>query len=201
MGLPSRTLVLVAVALPCITTASSQLNASALRSNATALGLELWHGPVPVPAANKSFWSIAYPENYYDAQCHGRPRMIIEDCECACNALGGTLACIENPEQDDLVAKFPREDYVIGLYQRTTENPYKGWRWTAAANPTSSFKDWATDWDEKEPNDGEVCGVEQCAVVEPKWGWSDETCPTYTHYRRRMPRYHISLFLLLLLIC
>ena len=156
MGPPPRTLVLVAAALPCITTASSLLNASALRSNATALGLALWHGPVPVPAANKSFWAIAYPENYYDPQCHGRPRMAIEDCECACNALGGTLACIENPEQNALVAKFPVGLYVIGLYQRTAQNPYKGWRWTAAANPTSSFKDWATDWDEKEPNDGGV---------------------------------------------
>ena len=141
MGPPSSTMVLVAVALPCITTASSVLNASALRSNATALGIELLLGPVPVPSANKSFWSIAYPENYYDPQCHGRPRMIIEDCECACNALGGTLACLENPEQNDLLKSFlqPWEDYVIGLYQRTTENPYKGWRWTAAANPTSSL--------------------------------------------------------------
>ena len=118
MGPPSSTMVLVAAALPWITRASSPLlNASALRSNATALGLELLEGPVPVPAANKSFWSIAYPENYYDPQCHGRPRMIIEDCECACNALGGTLACIENPEQNALVAKFPREDYVIGAHQ------------------------------------------------------------------------------------
>ena len=33
-------MVLVAAALPCITRASSLLNASALRSNATALGLE-----------------------------------------------------------------------------------------------------------------------------------------------------------------
>ena len=153
MGLPSRTMVLVAAALPWITTASSLLNASALRSNATALGLELLEGPVPVPAANKSFWSIAYPENYYDPQCHGRPRMAIEDCECACNALGGTLACIENPEQNALVAKFPVGLYVIGLYQRTAQNPYKGWRWTAAANPTSSYKDWGTGWEHKQPND------------------------------------------------
>ena len=51
MGPPSSTMVLVAAALPWITTASSLLNASALRSNATALGLELLEGPVPVPAA------------------------------------------------------------------------------------------------------------------------------------------------------
>ena len=63
-------------------------------------------GPVPVPAANKSFWSIAYPENYYDPQCQKRPHMLIEDCECACNALGGTLACLENPEQNDLLKSF-----------------------------------------------------------------------------------------------
>ena len=42
--------------------------------------------------------------------------MAIEDCECACNALGGTLACIENPEQNALVAKFPVGLYVIGNY-------------------------------------------------------------------------------------
>ena len=179
MGPPPHALVLVAVALPWITRASSQLNASALRSNATALGIELLHGPVPVPAANKSFWSIAYPENYYDPQCHGRPRMVIEDCECACNALGGTLACIENPEQDFLVTKFPREDYVIGLYQRTAQNPYKGWRWTAAANPTSSFKVWDTGWGQ--PDDGEGCGVENCAGLwnadDDDTEWFDVACP------------------------
>ena len=74
-------IILVAVARPWITRASSLLNASALRSNATALGLELLVGPVPFPAANKSFWSIAYPEKYYDPQCQKRPRMLIEDCE------------------------------------------------------------------------------------------------------------------------
>ena len=188
MGPPSSTMVLVAAALPCITTASSLLNASALRSNATALGLELLEGPVPVPAANKSFWSIAYPENYYDPQCQKRPRMLIEDCECACNALGGTLACLENPEQSKFLKSFlvPWEEYVIGLYQRTTENPYKGWRWTAAANSKSSFKDWGTWMHEKEPDDGEFCGVEQCAVVEPEWGWSDTACPTVLHQHRRL---------------
>ena len=141
MGPPSSTMVLVAVALPCITTASSLLNASALRSNATALGLELLVGPVPFPAANKSFWSIAYPENYYDPQCQKRPHTLIKDCECACNALGGTLACIENPEQNNIVDEnFPHNHALIGAYQRSAQNPYKGWRWTAAANPRSSYK-------------------------------------------------------------
>ena len=177
MGPPPRTLVLVAVALPCITTASSLLNASALRSNATALGIELLDGPVPVLAANKSFWTIAYPSDiaggdYYNPQCQKRPRMLIEDCECACNALGGTLACIENPDQSDILKSFlqPDEGYVIGLYQRTTENPYKGWRWTAAANPTSSYKDWDSWAGGSEPDDEDFCAVEQCAVPKLKSG-------------------------------
>jgi hypothetical protein len=183
MGPPPRILVLVAVALPRITRASFLLNASALRSNATALGIELLLGPVPVPSANKSFWSIAYPENYYDPQCQKRPHTLIEDCECACNALGGTLACIENPEQNALVNEnFPHLHALIGAYQRTAQNPYKGWRWTAAANPRSSYKDWGV-WDdeEAEPNDGEDCAAEQCVVIErSKWlvkgGWVDIHC-------------------------
>ena len=50
--------------------------------------------------------------------------------------------------------------YVIGLYQRTTENPYKGWRWTAAANPTSSYKHWLVWDDGQEPDDEDFCAVE-----------------------------------------
>ena len=136
-------MVLVAAALPWITRASSQLNASALRSNATALGIELLEGPVPVPAANKSFWSIAYPENYYDPQCHGRPRMLIEDCECACNALGGTLACIENPEQSDLLKSFfqPEEDYVSDWFVPADDRkPIQGVEVDCRGEPEEQFQ-------------------------------------------------------------
>ena len=66
---------------------------------------------------------------------------------------------------------------MIGLYQRTTQNPYKGWRWTAAANPTSSYKDWAVWDDEEEPDDGDWCGAEQCAVVGTQVGVNGGTCP------------------------
>ena len=113
-----RAALLVALTLPCLTTASSLLNASVpLRANAAALGLGVLVDPVPVPAANKSFWAIAYPENYDDPQCHGKPRTVIEDCECACNALGGTLACIESREQNALVHEdFPHEFLFIGAY-------------------------------------------------------------------------------------
>ena len=116
-----RAALLVALTLPCLTTASSMLNASVpLRANAAALGLDVLVDPVPVPAANKSFWAIAYPEDYDDPQCHGKPRTVIEDCECACNALGGTLACIESREQNALVHEnFPHEYLFIGAYQRT----------------------------------------------------------------------------------
>ena len=135
------------------------LNASVpLRANAAALGLDVLVDPVPVPAANKSFWAIAYPENYDDPQCHGKPRTVIEDCECACNALGGTLACIESQEQNALVHEnFPNEYLLIGAYQRTAQNAHKGWRWTAAASPENNFMNW-------EPHeyggDEGVCSVE-----------------------------------------
>lgn len=127
---------LLLVALSRIVSASN----SSLRVNAYSLGLEVLVDPVVVPAAPKTFWSIAYPEAYFNPQCHGKPRMVIEDCECACNALGGTLASIESQAQNDLIAanflqEEPADDYgwddnslVIGAYQRTTVNAYKGWR-------------------------------------------------------------------------
>ena len=65
-----RAALLVALTLPCLTTARSMLNASVpLRANAAALGLDVLVDPVPVPAANKTFWSIDYPEDYFDPQC------------------------------------------------------------------------------------------------------------------------------------
>ena len=155
-----RAALLVALTLPCLTTARSMLNASVLlRANAAALGLDVLVDPVPVPAANKSFWSIAYPEDYFDPQCHGKPRTVIEDCECACNALGGTLACIESREQSALVHEdFPHEYLFIGAYQRTAQNAHKGWRWTAAASPENNFMIWETH----DYRDEGVCAVEQC---------------------------------------
>lgn len=142
---------LLLVALPRTALASTlRANATALlRAKAMALGLEVLVDPVAVPAAPKTFWSIAYPEAYFDPQCHGKPRMVIEDCECACNALGGTLASIESQAQNDLIAAnflqeeaaddygWDQNDHVIGAYQRTTQTPCKGWRWTA--DPKNSF--------------------------------------------------------------
>ena len=182
-----RAALLVALTLPCLTTASSLLNASVLlRANATALGLDVLVDPIPVPAANKTFWSIDYPEDYFDPQCHGKPRTVIEDCECACNALGGTLACIESQEQNALVHEnFPNEYLLIGAYQRTAQNAHKGWRWTAAASPENNFMNWETH----EYGDEGVCTVEQCVYLTSSGEWDDVACP-----RDSMEEFEGSLF-------
>ena len=69
--------------------------------------------------------------------------MIIEDCECACNALGGTLACIENPEQSDLLKSFfqPEEDYVSDWFVPADDRkPIQGVEVDCRGEPEEQFQ-------------------------------------------------------------
>ena len=93
-----------------------------------------------------------------------------QQMQAKCVQAGGELARVDNDKQSALVNKLAgKARAFIGLTDAATEGH---WMWADGTAPTY------TNWGAGEPNDRQVIGGEDCAII--NWGtagkWNDAKC-------------------------